>query len=165
MRRTLTLAALVLLGLESVAAAQPETTSVLRRVPPGTLVRVWSSTPSMTKRHAIVVLGEDDTLRLRLGPPRGDTNLLVLPYAEIQRVDRLVPRTRARGALRGFGIGLLAAVAFDAALVGYAGTQNKGNTDLAAALIGILGTPAIVVGGTIIGAVHPGVRWSTEYRR
>ena len=164
MRRSLALAALMLVGVESVAAAQSATPSALSRVPAGSLVRVWSSTSSMEKREAAVISTTGDTLLVRL-EGRDMTALRALPYGEIQRVDRLVPRSRASGAARGFGFGLLTALAFDAALAGYAGTQNQGDTDFMSFIIGAYATPVIIAGGTIIGAVRPGVRWSTEYRR
>ena len=86
-------------------------------------------------------------------------------YEDLRRVDLQIPRSRGSGALRGFGYGLLTALVVDVALVGYAGTQNTGDTDLTAGVIGVIGTPIIIAGGTIIGAMNPGNRWTLVYQR
>jgi len=133
-------------------------------LPVGATVRVWSDKPSLEKQQALVVLVAADSLRLAVDY-KDWTTPAAISYRDLRRLQLRGEPSRARGALRGFGFGLLTAIAFDAALAAYAGTQNDGDTDMMAALIGVVGTPIIVIGGIAIGAGHPTSSWTTIYQR
>ena len=133
-------------------------------LPAGATVRVWSDKPSLEKQQASVVVAAADSLRLTL-----DHKDLMSPaaisYSDLRRLEFRGQPSRARGALRGFGIGLLTAIAFDGALVAFAGTKNDGDTDMATAFIAVAATPIIVIGGTVIGAAHAPNSWTVIYQR
>ena len=63
------------------------------------------------------------------------------------------------------GFGAMTAVIFDAVVVAIAVKENSENATFTAGVLGVFATPTIVVGGTLIGALNPGVRWATVYRR
>jgi hypothetical protein len=146
--------------VHGIAHAQTDTTLAIPRVPTGSLVRVWSSGPAMTKRLALVERGGGDSLQFRV-----DGAVVAVPIGDVRRMDQLVPRSRGRGALRGFAIGVVTAAIFDAILVGIGSQDHGPEAGLGAAIVGLFATPTIIVGGTLIGAASPGERWTTVYRR
>ena len=160
MRCAASLAALALITVHGIARAQTDTTFAIPRIPAGSLVRVWSSGPPMTRRLALVERVAGDSLQFRV-----DGAVVAVPIGDVHRMDQLVPRSRARGALRGFAIGTATAVIFDAILVGVASRLQGPESDLGPALVGLFATPTIILGGTLIGAASPGERWTTVYRR
>lgn len=142
-----------------IAHAQADTTFAIPRVPTGSLVRVWSSGPPMTRLLARVERVAGDSLQFRV-----DGAVVGVPTGDIHRLDQLVPRSRERGALKGFAIGMVTAVIFDAILV-VAPKRHGPEDDIGPAILGALATPTFIIGGTLIGAAHPGERWTTVYRR
>ena len=157
MRRTLTLAALLALGLHGIAHAQTDTTFLITRIPAGTVVRVWTSEPAMARQVAIVEPSPNDSLRLRL-----EDTMISVPIVGVERLDRQMPRTPGEGAGRGFARGLFTAVLFDMLLFGVA---SGSELDPVVGAIGVVMTPTIVIANTLIGAAKPGVIWKTAYRR
>ena len=133
-------------------------------LPIGATVRVWSDKPSLEKQRASVAGVASDSLRLAVDY-NGWTTPATISYGDLRRLELGGAPSRTRGALRGFAFGLLAAVAFDAALAAYAGTKNEGNTDMSAAFIGVVATPILVIGGTAIGIGHPTSSWTMIYQR
>lgn len=133
-------------------------------LPAGATVRVWSDKPSLEKQQASVVVAAPDSLRLALDY-KDWTTPAAISYSDLRRLELRDRSSRKRGALRGFGFGLLTAIAFDGALVAYAGTKNDGDTDMVAALIGVAATPIIVIGGTAIGAGRARNSWTVIYQR
>jgi hypothetical protein len=160
MRCAASLAALALMTVPGIAHAQTDTTSPIPRVPAGSLVRVWSSGAALSRRLALVERAAGDSLQFRV-----DGAVVAVPIGDVHRMDQLVPRSRARGALRGFAIGTVTAVIVDAILVGVASRLHGPESDLGPAIVGLFATPTIIVGGTLIGAASPGERWATVYRR
>ena len=158
MRRTLTLIALLALGLRGSAHAQADTTVLVTRIPAGSVVRVWTSDRAMAGQIAMVGPSRTDSLRLLF-----DDATISVPLVEVVRLDRRMPRSQGEGAGRGFARGLLAAVLFDMFLVAI-GTGREG-LDPTVGAIGVIMTPTFVIGGTLIGAAKPGVDWKTAYRR
>jgi hypothetical protein len=131
-------------------------------VAPGTRLRVFA--PTLGRKPLVGVLQSlrDDALTLAA---EGHPSAVVVPRQEVTRIDRSGGRhSRARWAIRGAGLGLLAGVAIGLA---------KGNTctgfelidiftlggcsaKAKAAIGAILGIPA----GALVGlAVPPGERW------
>jgi len=133
-------------------------------LPAGATVRVWSDKPSLERQQASVVVAAQDSLRVAVDRNDGTTPA-VISYNDLRRLELRGAPSRGRGALRGFGFGLLTAIAFDAALVAYAGTKNDGDTDMTAGFIGAVATPILVIGGTVIGAGHPMNSWTLIYQR
>ena len=95
MRRTTFLALLALIFCHGLARGQVETSLIIPRFLEESVVRVWTTSPPMVKQQAILERVRADSLRLLL-----DGAFLSVPVIEVQRVDRLVPRSRLRGALR-----------------------------------------------------------------
>ena len=158
MSRTVTLAALALIVLQGAAHAQADTSFVIPRIPPGTVVRVWTSESLADAYVGEIEPGGNDTLRLRLYRAR-----LAVPVAGVERVDQRMARTSGQGALRGFALSLFTAFLFDM-LVFTVTTGSEGIDPYAGAGAVIL-TPVIVIGGTLIGAAKPGSFWKTVYQR
>ena len=159
MRRTF-LALLVLIVRHGIARGQVETSLIIPRFLEESVVRVWTTSPPMVKQQAILERVRADSLRLLL-----DGAFVSVPVIEVQRVDRLVPRSRLRGALRGMGFGAMTAVIFDAVIAAIVVKENSENATFTGGVIAVFATPTIVAGGTLIGALNPGVRWATVYRR
>lgn len=163
MKGRLAVATLSAFALSTRLPAQVQPDASLVVIPAGTPIRVWTNLPEMSKRTAVVVTAARDSFRIALDYP-GYTTPVAVPYSALERVDWLVPRSRSDGALRGFGIGLLSAVVVDGALAAVGASQD-GDTQMMLALVGVVSTPVLIVGGTIVGAVNPGERWSVVYRR
>jgi hypothetical protein len=136
----------------------------LAALQPGTLLRVWADTLSLSNRTALALAAHKDKFWIGLEGPDYVTPAAI-PYSALQRVDVGEPRSSAEGAARGFDIGLLAALAVDAVLAGAAATQKNNDGAVVPVVIGLVATPVIILGGTVIGASNPGHRWSVAYQR
>ena len=164
MRQSLSLVVLALVAFGARLLGQGQPAPALAALHAGVTIRIWSDAPPMSKQTAVLVAAERDSFRIALDSA-APLRAAAMRYEDLRRVDLQIPRSRGSGALRGFGYGLLTALVVDVALVGYAGTQNTGDTDLTAGVIGVIGTPIIIAGGTIIGAMNPGNRWTVVYQR
>jgi hypothetical protein len=157
MRRISLLAALFLTG--SADALLPQSVLPLDSA---ARIRVWSSSPLLTRRVGSVVTLQADTLRMSLDRTRrsGDSlRVVALPLSNVTRLDVSRGRhSRGRGAL----IGALLGVALGGAL-GYATGSDCDPGDFC--IIDRTGGAMIAGGmgavvGTLIGAlVRPGEKW------
>lgn len=159
MRRVASLAALFVIGSTRTALAQ----SALP-LDSGARVRVWSSSPHLTRRVATVVSLHTDSLRLTLDWTRrgGPDSLraVTLPMLNVTRLDVSRGRHgRGRGALRGALIGLAVFGTLSYVTTsGCAPAEDFCILDRREVAIynGVIGASL----GAIIGAlVRPGERW------
>jgi hypothetical protein len=145
--------ALFMLQLAAPARAQEPTESDLG-LAPGARIRVTTASPSASGGSPAPLVGqwagsEGSDLRLVLGP----AETRAVPKDQILRIERSVsPSRRSRGALIGFGVGLLAA--FGKAAVQGGCNDGCNEENLAAALL-------VASAAATLGAVaSPGERWA-----
>jgi hypothetical protein len=155
--RSILLAAIALLVLapgDVTLAQRPAAVSTGQRV------RVhWME--SIRRRRAIGTVVEVRSDSLVLAQPAG---VRTLALARLDRIDIRVPRSRARAAVRGGGLGLLGGFVVGAAVGGYAATRCEPRADDMCSFGRAVGGPVwgMMFGlpfGAIIGAGSPGRRW------